>query len=88
MKKEKFDASENHGFSEHQKRKAFFSAEEFRKINNEDRMWFVEYWANYVRTHTDKEWSRQQNVLINSIMQNAKNSKLTKEEYLRIKGEK
>ena len=64
-----------------------FDAKEFRKINNEDRMWFVEYWANYVKTHSDKEWSRQQNVLINSIMQNAKNSKLTPKEYLRIKGE-
>ena len=65
-----------------------FDAEELRRINDEDRMWFVEYWANYVRTHSDKEWSRQQNVLINSLMQNAKNSKLTKEQYLRIKGEK
>ena len=65
-----------------------FDAKEFRKINNEDRMWFVEYWANYVKTHSDKEWSRQQNVLINSIMQNAKNSKLTPKEYLRIKREK
>ena len=64
-----------------------FDAKEFRKTNNEDRMWFVEYWANYVKTHSDKEWSRQQNVLINSIMQNAKNSKLTPKEYLRIKGE-
>lgn len=57
------------------------------KDNKEERMNFVEYWANYVRTHPDREWSRQQNVLINSLMQNAKNSKLTKEEYLRIKGE-
>jgi len=64
-----------------------FNPEEIRKINNEDRMWFVEYWAEYVRTHSDKEWSRQQNVLINSIMKNAKNSKLTPKEYLRIKGE-
>ena len=55
--------------------------------NNEERMNFVEYWAEYVRTHSDKEWSRQQNVLINSIMKNAKNSKLTPKEYLRIKGE-
>src|SRR3989338_2430223 len=52
-----------------------------------DRLNFVEYWAEYVRTHSDKEWSKQQNVLINSLMQNAKNSKLTKEQYLRIKGE-
>ena len=57
------------------------------KDNKEERMNFVEYWADYVKTHPDKDWSRQQNVLINSIMQNAKNSKLTKEEYLRIKGE-
>ena len=69
-------------------KKEMFDAREIRKINDEDRMWFVEYWANYVRNHSDKEWSRQQNILINSLMQNAKNSKLTKEEYLRIKGEK
>ncbi len=68
-------------------KKQKFDASEIRRINDEDRMWFVEYWANYVRTHPDKEWGRQQNILINSIMQNAKNSKLTKEEYLRIKGE-
>ena len=55
--------------------------------NNEERMNFVEYWAEYVRTHSDKEWSKQQNVLINSIMKNAKNSKLTPKEYLEIKGE-
>ena len=56
------------------------------KDNKEERMNFVEYWAEYVRTHPDKDWSRQQNILINSLMQNAKNSKLTKEKYLRIKG--
>src|SRR3989338_8209491 len=53
------------------------------KDNKEERMNFVEYWAEYVRTHSDKEWSKQQN----SLIQNAKNSKLTKEQYLRIKGE-
>ncbi len=65
-----------------------FNAEEFRKLNNKDRMWFVEYWANYVKTHSDKEWSRQQNILINSLMQNSKNSKMTPQQYLKIKGEK
>ena len=34
--------------------------------NIEDRMNFVKYWAEYVRTHPDKDWSRQQAVLINS----------------------
>lgn len=57
------------------------------KDNREERMNFVEYWANYVRTHPDKDWSKQQNILINSMMKNAKNSKLTPRQYLEIKGE-
>ena len=68
-------------------KKAKFNREEFIKLNNEDRMWFVDYWANYVRTHPDKVWSRQQNILINSMMKNARDSKLTPKEYLEIKGE-
>lgn len=70
-----------------QMKESDFDPEEFRRLNNKDRMWFVKYWAEYVRTHSDKEWSRQQNVLINSLMQNAKNSKLSPKEYLKIKGE-
>jgi len=57
------------------------------KTNKEDRMNFVIYWANYVRTHSDKEWSEQQNILINSQMQSARQLKLLPKEYLRIKGE-
>jgi len=68
-------------------KKTRFNPEEIRRLNNEDRMWFVKYWANYVKTHSDKVWSRQQNVLINSMFRNAQNSKLTRKEYLRIKGE-
>jgi len=55
--------------------------------NRKSRLYFVEYWANYVRTHPDKVWSKQQNVLINSMFKNSQNSKLTKEQYLKIKGE-
>jgi len=36
------------------------------KNNAEDRLNFVKYWANYVKTHKDEEWSRQQNIVINS----------------------
>ncbi len=32
--------------------------------NKEERMWFIRYWANYVRTHKDEEWSEQQAILI------------------------
>lgn len=45
------------------------------KDNNEDRMKFVEFWAEYVRTHEDKDWSKQQNVLINSQIKSAQKSK-------------
>ena len=38
------------------------------KTNKQDRLNFVKYWANYIKTHTDKEWSEQQNILINSII--------------------
>ncbi len=53
--------------------------------NRQERLWFVNYWAEYVKTHPDKDWSKQQNVLINSMMQNSKNYPLTKEQYLEIK---
>lgn len=32
--------------------------------NREDRINFVKFWANYIKTHSDKEWSEQQNILI------------------------
>ena len=38
------------------------------KTNEEDRLNFVKYWAEYIRNHEDEEWSREQNVLINSII--------------------
>lgn len=57
------------------------------KNNREDRMNFVEYWAEYVRTHPDKDWSRQQKVLIDSQIKNARELKpLSVKEYLEIKG--
>ena len=58
------------------------------KTNVEDRMNFVEYWAEYVRTHSDEEWSKQQKVLIDSQMQGAKRSPLSAKVYLKMKGEK
>jgi len=46
--------------------------EKLKKAKNDkeknfiERLAFVEYWANYVKTHSDEEWSEQQNVVINS----------------------
>jgi len=50
--------------------------------NQKQRMDFVGYWANYVRTHADKDWSAQQNIIINSCLRNAA---LTKEQFLEMK---
>ncbi len=40
--------------------------EKDKEINFKERLKFVKFWANYVKTHSDKEWSRQQNILIDS----------------------
>jgi hypothetical protein len=40
--------------------------EKEKEINHQDRLNFVKFWAEYVKTHSDKEWSKQQNVVIDS----------------------
>jgi len=50
--------------------------------NQKQRMDFVDYWAKYVRTHSDKEWSRQQNVIINSCLSS---TTITAEQFLKMK---
>ena len=55
------------------------------KTNKEERMNFVTYWADYVRTHTDEDWSKQQKVLIDGQIAHAKQNPLTRKQYLEIK---
>jgi hypothetical protein len=31
-----------------------------------ERLEFIKFWADYIKTHPDEEWSRQQNIVINS----------------------
>jgi len=33
---------------------------------DKERMKFVDLWADYVRTHPDKEWSKQQKIIVDS----------------------
>jgi len=56
----------------------------FIEDNRKERMKFVDFWSDYVLTHTDREWSRQQNVIINSCL---RSTRMTREEYLKMKGE-
>ncbi|MBE3121661.1 MAG: hypothetical protein IMZ43_00985 [Thermoplasmata archaeon] len=55
----------------------------FIKENQKERFRFIDQWAEYIRTHDDKEWSQQQNVIINSCVRTAS---MTKEQYLAMKG--
>lgn len=69
------------GLSEDEKE----SLRESMKNNQKQRLEFVDLWARYVLDHEDKEWSRQQNIIMNSCL---RNSPMTKEQYLEMKGEK
>jgi len=42
-----------------------------QRRNMEQRRAMIKRWAEYVRSHDDKEWSRQQNRLIDSQLQSA-----------------
>lgn len=49
-------------------RTEFFDKEK----NQKERLAFIDLWAEYVLSHSDEDWSRQQNILINSQIQNAR----------------
>ncbi len=53
--------------------------------NREDRMNFVEYWADFIKNNPDEVWSEQQRVIIDSQINNARASKLSVERYLKMK---
>lgn len=38
------------------------------KDNKEDRTNFIKFWANYIKENSDLDWSKQQNIVINSQM--------------------
>lgn len=56
----------------------------FVEENQKERNAFIKKWAEYVRTHDDKDWSKQQNKIINSCL---RNYTITKEQFLAMKGE-
>jgi hypothetical protein len=42
-----------------------------KQSNFKERIWFIKYWAEYIKTHDDNEWGEQLALLINSqIAQN------------------
>ncbi|RLI95854.1 MAG: hypothetical protein DRO99_05300 [Candidatus Aenigmatarchaeota archaeon] len=54
----------------------------FTEENKDERIRFVNLWSKYVLEHSDRVWSAQQNIIINSCIRNAK---ISKEDYLKMK---
>jgi len=69
-------------FRNSMKEKSKDNLKKFLRENQKERFRFIDQWAEYVRTHSDKDWSRQQNVIINSCIRTAS---MTKEQYLAMK---
>ena len=57
----------------------------FIKKNQDERFQFIDTWAQFVKNHSDYEWSKQQNIIINSCLRSAS---LTKEQFFYMKNEK
>ncbi len=51
-----------------------------------ERIFFVEKWAEFVKANDDKKWSKIQAELIDSQIENAQEISLTKEQVKYIKG--
>ncbi len=58
---------------------------DFKEKDRMQRIEFVEYWVTYMKNHSDAEWSRQQNVIINSVLKTT--MQLSRREYLFVKNE-
>lgn len=43
----------------------------FKAQNARERLNFIDFWAEYVKTHSDEDWSQQQNMLIDSQIDSA-----------------
>ncbi|MFH1720982.1 MAG: hypothetical protein ABH950_00100 [Candidatus Altiarchaeota archaeon] len=56
----------------------------FTDENLKERLKFVDLWSKYVLEHDDRDWSHQQNVIINSGL---RSSTLTKEQFLNMKSQ-
>jgi hypothetical protein len=50
----------------------FEKLKEQKKKNFQERIWFIKYWAKYIRENPDEKWSEGHTILINSQFQDAK----------------
>lgn len=38
----------------------------FKEENAKERLRFIDFWVNYMKTHSDEEWGEQHRILIDS----------------------
>jgi hypothetical protein len=43
----------------------------FKIQNAKERLEFIDFWVKYMKEHNDKEWSKQQNIIIDSQISEA-----------------
>ena len=56
----------------------FITMDESKTINQRQREEFIDFWVDYIKTHPDERWSRQQNLLINSVLKSVRHSQQKK----------
>jgi hypothetical protein len=44
----------------------FKELEKEKKFNLKEKLKFIRYWVEYIKSHKGSEWSQQQNIIINS----------------------
>jgi hypothetical protein len=44
----------------------FQELEKEKQKNFQERLRFIDYWVKFIKEHSDKEWSEQQNMLIDA----------------------
>ena len=49
-----------------------FKITDGKRENFKERIWFIKYWADFIKMHSDEEWSKGQAILIDSQIQSAK----------------
>jgi len=40
-----------------------------KRANFQERLKFIDFWVGYIKTHSDMEWSIQQNVIVDAQLE-------------------
>jgi len=59
-----------------------------KEKNRKERIYFIHYYANWVKSVPNRVWSKHQAVLIDSFIENSRNLGISSEEYLKMMKQK